>query len=550
MPLSRWMFGIVHAALCGACLILLTTVTAYAQDDLFEDQPWSFENPQPGKPLGPAALADVDDDGYMDLFIGAYQNDGTVPNSGVVYVFYADENGIKQIPDVILEGEQIGEGFGYSLARAGDVNADNCDDVIIGSPFYDADPPGVKGSLLIDAGRATAFYGSILGIDPAFDWETFGEQEDENYGYNVNTAGNVNNDPYDDVIVGSPGFSPTIDLIAAGAFTIYLGSPDGLELLEHYFEFGEVTGGMLGYTVGPAYQFDDDEYDDIVAAAPFAEKEPDPLEDEGVIEFRYGSPTGVTKSKMRRAWKRGLRVNGRLGYSLSASRALRLVLAGQPGINRAMGIVPNNSNPTFPGIPDFGFWLFGPEQFGVSPNANFGAYVGISSRQVEGQDLVVGVTAPLNDVNTTVEAGSLFFVGLQFTEPGTVEITPLRDFNGEIDSAALGLSCAGASGRLPGLVYSRNVLADGGAAYTGVIDYWFFIRRTYSYGGALRVGCGTSPAAAATFGGGPLGSSSEARRWADLALLAVVASFVVAVGRRTTRRVTVRAHDKNRPEKD
>jgi hypothetical protein len=84
---------------------------------------------------------------------------------------------------------------GYSVASAGDVNGDGFDDFLAGAPFTDSPT---------DAGRAYLYFGAaspnIVGWTLTGDWLA-----GDRIGSSVASAGDVNGDGFDDVIVASPG---------------------------------------------------------------------------------------------------------------------------------------------------------------------------------------------------------------------------------------------------------------------------------------------------------------------------------------------------------
>src|SRR6476620_12809225 len=99
--------------------------------------------------------------------------------------------------DITITGEGADDDFGWQVAPAGDVNGDGVQDVIIGAPSNDF----VAGF----AGRAYLFYGPFTGnidaanADAIISAQAFGD----NLGFSVASAGDVNNDGFDDIIVGA-----------------------------------------------------------------------------------------------------------------------------------------------------------------------------------------------------------------------------------------------------------------------------------------------------------------------------------------------------------
>lgn len=89
----------------------------------------------------------------------------------------------------------LGGKFAHAVSEAGDVNGDGFADIIIGDYSYD--------NIETDEGAAFIFLGSATGISntPANILEI--NQASAYFGYTVSTAGDVNNDGYDDIIVGA-----------------------------------------------------------------------------------------------------------------------------------------------------------------------------------------------------------------------------------------------------------------------------------------------------------------------------------------------------------
>ena len=84
--------------------------------------------------------------------------------------------------------------FGHVSSSAGDVNGDGFDDILVGKPFADYFTVANAGSVLVYSGAN----GSVLA---QFD----GLNEHGFYGRSVASAGDVNHDGFDDILIGSPG---------------------------------------------------------------------------------------------------------------------------------------------------------------------------------------------------------------------------------------------------------------------------------------------------------------------------------------------------------
>lgn len=141
-------------------------------------------------------------------------------------------------------------GFGEALANAGDVNNDGVDDLIIGAPGQDFPGKANAGSAYVRSGAN----GAAL-------WQFNGDSASDNFGKAVGGAGDVNNDGFDDVIVGAPyddnGGNNT------GSARVFSGV-DGSVL--HTFN-GSYASAVLGWSVGAAGDVDHDGNADLLVSS-------------------------------------------------------------------------------------------------------------------------------------------------------------------------------------------------------------------------------------------------------------------------------------------
>jgi len=92
---------------------------------------------------------------------------------------------------VTMEGEYANALFGRSVACAGDINEDTYNDLIVGAYQYNS-----------NKGRVYIYY-TGLGMDGTPEITIDGQTSGERFGISVDSAGDVNNDGYDDIIVGA-----------------------------------------------------------------------------------------------------------------------------------------------------------------------------------------------------------------------------------------------------------------------------------------------------------------------------------------------------------
>ncbi|MCY1636693.1 MBG domain-containing protein [Marinifilum sp. D737] len=184
---------------------------------------------------------DVNNDGYDDLIVGAkaYNN-----NTGRAYIYYGGEPA-DNVADVIMTGETADDLFGVSVSGVGDVNKDGYDDVIVSAYGYDN-----------KKGRTYIYYGGT-NMDNVADVVMTGYRVRDLFGLSVSGVGDVNNDGYDDVIVGVSNEN------ARGYADIFLGGAD----MDHVGDFtisAELGGSNISTTVSGAGDVNNDGYDDII----------------------------------------------------------------------------------------------------------------------------------------------------------------------------------------------------------------------------------------------------------------------------------------------
>jgi hypothetical protein len=125
-----------------------------------------------------------------------------------------------------LDGVAAYDQSGFSVSSAGDVNGDGFDDLIIGAEY--ADPNGSSsGSSYVVFGRAGGFASSLVlsALDGSNGFRLNGVAADDFSGGSVSSAGDVNGDGFDDLIVGAPEADP--NGANSGSSYVVFGKADG-----------------------------------------------------------------------------------------------------------------------------------------------------------------------------------------------------------------------------------------------------------------------------------------------------------------------------------
>jgi len=124
----------------------------------------------------------------------------------------------------VINGEKTGDLSGFSASSAGDVNGDGLDDLIVGA--YNADSAGKSkaGKSYVVFGKTNATAINLSDITSNSNIGGFvinGENEGDYSGFSVSSAGDVNGDGLDDLIVGAFGVDSTGKSEAGKSYVIF-----------------------------------------------------------------------------------------------------------------------------------------------------------------------------------------------------------------------------------------------------------------------------------------------------------------------------------------
>jgi len=308
---------------------------------------WTMVGDRKGAKLGESLVfaGDLNHDGFDEICVGAHGWDddevlGDLGNkAGKFWVFNGNPDGVFATPSMQCVGIVEDANLGVSMDKAGDVNGDGIDDLDIGGYIFligdgmlctfhggiggaDAIPdfmvaggasdtsfyainlstagdingdgyddvvvgaPRFDANGIYQSGKLHLHYGSSSGLDSEIGWIATGTQYDERWAFNVNEAGDINHDGYGDLLVGSKYYDNG-DLVNAGKAELYLGGPKGPQRIPTWTFKGPDSNSVVGTNLCNAGDINGDGFDDIVVSG---DEYSGDLEREGIVYAFYGQP--------------------------------------------------------------------------------------------------------------------------------------------------------------------------------------------------------------------------------------------------------------------
>ena len=171
---------------------------------------------------------------------------------------------------------------GVRSDSAGDINNDGYDDIVVGSPVYP-----VNGN---PSGTAFVFLGGPSGLSSAPYAELTTSDKGSLFAYSVAGAGDVDNNGYDDIIVGAPSHHEDYQGAGEnGAAYLFLGSASGFSLSPAWTFIG-ADDTQFGASVAGAGDVNGDGYADVLIGAT---QYTQPQVNEGAAYLFLGSASGL-----------------------------------------------------------------------------------------------------------------------------------------------------------------------------------------------------------------------------------------------------------------
>ncbi|XP_037000016.2 integrin alpha-7 isoform X2 [Artibeus jamaicensis] len=172
-------------------------------------------------------------------------------HKGAVVILRKD-SASRLVPEVMLSGEGLTSGFGYSLAVA-DLNNDGWADLIVGAPYFFERQEELGGAVYVYLNQG----GHWAGVSPL----RLSGSPDSMFGISLAVLGDLNQDGFPDFAVGAP-------FDGDGKVFIYHGSSLGVVVKPSQVLEGEaVSVKSFGYSLSGGLDVDGNHYPDLLVGS-------------------------------------------------------------------------------------------------------------------------------------------------------------------------------------------------------------------------------------------------------------------------------------------
>ena len=252
-----------------------------------------------------SAAGDLNGDGIDDIIVGA-AGAGDL-DTGASYVIFGDSNWLNASIELSeLDGSNgfkingIGkdDNSGGSVSGAGDVNGDGIDDIVIGAAGAIGGDSDDESYVIFGENNWSNASIDLSDLDGSNGFKITGIKQGSSSGLSVSSAGDVNGDNIDDIIIGAAGADANNKSAAGESYVIY-GSQNpfssSIDISELDGTIGFRINGINDYdasgvSVSYAGDVNGDKIDDIIIGAYNADK----IHDQGTSSEKIYLGAGAT----------------------------------------------------------------------------------------------------------------------------------------------------------------------------------------------------------------------------------------------------------------
>ncbi|MBD2446928.1 FG-GAP repeat protein [Nostoc sp. FACHB-152] len=234
---------------------------------------------------------DINNDGVDDLIIGANFADGSdgKTDAGQSYVVFGGQNiganGVVNISNLngtngfAINGKSEFDYSGNSVSNARDVNGDGIADLIIGANYANPDGKKRAGQSYVVFGGTNVSNNGVFNLSALNGSNGFtinGINAGDDSGISVNDAGDINNDGYNDLVIGAYFAAPNRKFAAGQTYVVFgganVGSSGTINLSDLNGSNGFAINGLnatdfLGVSASHAGDINGDGIDDLIIGA-------------------------------------------------------------------------------------------------------------------------------------------------------------------------------------------------------------------------------------------------------------------------------------------
>ena len=259
-----------------------------------------------------SGIGDFNGDGFSDVIVGSrFTNSNGILVSGASYVVFGKASGFDATLDFSaldgsngfrLNGVAYSDSSGAPISSAGDINGDGFADLLISAPGADPNGNYSAGSNYVVFGRAASF-------DATFDLSSLNGSNgfrldgaaSGDYSSTARSAGDVNGDGFDDLIVGAYGADPNGNL--SGSSYVIFGKAAGFTASINLSSLDGINGFRLdgvaeydgfGGSVSNAGDINGDGFADFIISARGAD--PNGVPEAGSSYVVFGNTAGLNST--------------------------------------------------------------------------------------------------------------------------------------------------------------------------------------------------------------------------------------------------------------